>query len=323
MINRFVNTLITGIAIIALGCTKTEKLPHEPAYQILQFEVPTGYGNINGIINEDSNTITVQLPYYLYDLVYINPNIKVSEGATISPASGERINLNESPVTYTVKTANGTTNTYKVKREYLQLKTTISELSTATGTTMYRMASGILLSGTNIITDTKYVKVLLTKPGGKPVSYTPVSVSKSAIYFNVFDNNRVDTGIYYVSVQNLAETVELKYPIQLKYPVPVIEMDGYKRTKKQGDTLMASGYFIRNIDTLGIYKGSGDVNLETSYSFLKIHSYTNNQVTFTVPDDFPVGAYPVAPGTLRTCQKYTDTTFFRSYNGSQLVVQSK
>jgi hypothetical protein len=310
MSNRFVISLITGfIFIMVLGCTKTVKLSHEPDYQILQFEVPTGYGNINGIINEDSNTITIQLPYYLYDLVYVNPNIKIPEGATISPTNGERISLNESPVTYTVTTANGATSTYKIIREYLQLQTTINELSTATGTA-------------NIIADTNYVKILLAKPGGTPVSYTPTSVGKSAVYFTVSDNNKVDTGLYYVTVQNLAATVKLQYPILLKYPVPVIEMDSYRNTKKQGDTFTVSGYFIRSIDSLGIYKGSGHVSQETNYNFLKVQSYTNSQVTFKVPDDFPVGSYPVS-GMLQTCQKYADTVFFRSYSGSQIVVQSK
>jgi hypothetical protein len=324
MSNRFVNSLITAVVVIMFfGCTKTVKLSHEPAYQILGFEVPTGYGNISGVINEDSNTITIQLPYYLYDLVYVNPNIKIPESATVSPASGERISLNESPVTYTVTTSGGATSTYKVIREYLQLKTSIEELSAATNTVMYRMAGGIGLNGKNIITDTNYVKVLLAKPGGKAVSLTPTSVGKSAIYFTIFDNNTIDTGLYYVTVKNLAETVNLRYPIRVKYPVPVIEMDSYRNTKKQGDTLMVNGYFIRNIDSLGIYKGSGSVSQEASYNFLKVQSYTRNQVTFKVPDDFPVASYPASPGTLYTCQKYADTAFFKSYYGSQLVVQPK
>ena len=324
MRNRYVNPFITAVVVMmVVGCTKTEKLWHEPAWQIQQFDVPTGYGNISGVINEDSNTITIQLPYYLYDLVYVNPSIKIPEGATVSPASGERIALNDSPVTYTVTTSGGATNTYKVKREFLQLKTSIEELSTATNTVMYRMASGIQLNGKNIITDTSYVKVILTKPGGKAVSFTPTSVGKTAVYFTIFDNNSIETGLYYVSVKNLAETVSLKYPILVKYPVPVFEMDSYLNTKKQGDTLKVNGYFIRNIDSLGIYKGSGNVSQEASYNFIKVQSYTNSQVTFKVPDDFPIGSYPASPGTLYTCQKYTDSTIFKSYYGSQLVVQPK
>lgn len=77
MRNRYVNPFITAVVVMmVVGCTKTEKLWHEPAWQIQQFDVPTGYGNISGVINEDSNTITIQLPYYLYDLVYVNPSIK-------------------------------------------------------------------------------------------------------------------------------------------------------------------------------------------------------------------------------------------------------
>lgn len=323
MNNRIVNSLIVVIVTMVLGCTKTVKLSHEPAYQIQQFEVPTGYGNISGVINEDSNTITIQLPYYLYDLVYINPNIKVPKGATVSPASGERINLNGSPVTYTVTAPGGATSTYKVIREYLQLKTSVEELSTATNTVMYRMAGMIGLNGKNIITDTNYVKILLTGSTGKTIAFTPTSVSRSAISFTIFDNNSIDPGLYYVAVKNLAETVNLKYPIVVKYPVPVFEMDSYRNTKKQGDTLTVNGYFIRNIDSLGIYKGSGSVSQEASYNFLKVQSYTSNKVTLKVPDGFPVGSYPASPGTLYSCQKYTDTTIFKSYYGAQLVVQSK
>jgi hypothetical protein len=196
--------------------------------------VPTGYGNISGVINEDSNTITIQLPYYLYDLVYVNPHIKIPEGATVSPASGKRINLNEPSIIYTVTAAGGATSTYKVIREYLQLNTGIDELSTAANTVMYRMASGIQLNGKNIIADTNYVKVLLSKPGGKTVSITPASVGRSAVYFTIFDNNTVDPGLYNVAVKNLAETVSLKYPILVKYPITVFEMDSYRTTKKTG-----------------------------------------------------------------------------------------
>jgi hypothetical protein len=67
---------------------------------------------VNGKINDTTNVISVVLPFGS-DATKIRPTIKVANGANISPASGETVNLSL-PVTY--KVINGNIyNTYTVK----------------------------------------------------------------------------------------------------------------------------------------------------------------------------------------------------------------
>lgn len=65
-----------------------------------------------GIINEGLKTITLNLAAGV-DLTHLVPVIKVSEGATVSPASGEPQDFTN-PVNYTVTAINGTSAVYVV-----------------------------------------------------------------------------------------------------------------------------------------------------------------------------------------------------------------
>lgn len=65
-----------------------------------------------GEINEVSKTVLVYMPEGT-DVTHLVPTIEVSEGASVSPASGEAQDFTN-PVDYTVTAINGTTATYKV-----------------------------------------------------------------------------------------------------------------------------------------------------------------------------------------------------------------
>lgn len=67
---------------------------------------------VNGVINESAETISIVLPYGT-DLTSLKPVITLSGATSVSPASGETVNLS-GPVTYTVTGEDGTTKTYKV-----------------------------------------------------------------------------------------------------------------------------------------------------------------------------------------------------------------
>lgn len=66
-----------------------------------------------GVINEDTKTITLFYPLGA-DVTQLVPMIEVSEGATVTPASGEPQDFTE-PVEYTVTASNGTTAVYTVR----------------------------------------------------------------------------------------------------------------------------------------------------------------------------------------------------------------
>ena len=67
---------------------------------------------VSGVINDTTGTITVTL-YKRQDLTSLKPVITLNGATSVSPASGETVNLS-GPVTYTVTGEDGTTKTYKV-----------------------------------------------------------------------------------------------------------------------------------------------------------------------------------------------------------------
>lgn len=67
---------------------------------------------VSGVINDTTGTITVTLPYGT-DLTALKPAITLKGAVSVSPASGEKVDLS-SPKTYTVTAEDGTTKTYTV-----------------------------------------------------------------------------------------------------------------------------------------------------------------------------------------------------------------
>lgn len=78
------------------------------AKEILEFKVDT----VEGVINQYLKTVTLTFAPGT-DLTHLVPVIKVSEGATVYPASGEPQDFTN-PLEYTVTALNGTTATYVV-----------------------------------------------------------------------------------------------------------------------------------------------------------------------------------------------------------------
>ena len=80
--------------------------------------VMTGFSidGINAVINEINKTVSITLPAELYtDLKALAPEVTVSTGATVSPASGEATNFSNNPVNFKVTAEDGTTTaTYAV-----------------------------------------------------------------------------------------------------------------------------------------------------------------------------------------------------------------
>ncbi len=92
---------------ISIGCTWTDAT-QESGPAIISFVV----NGVNGVINESAGTISIVLPYGT-DLTSLKPVITLNGATSVSPASGETVNLS-GPVTYTVTGEDGTTKTYKV-----------------------------------------------------------------------------------------------------------------------------------------------------------------------------------------------------------------
>jgi hypothetical protein len=79
--------------------------PASSAKDIISFSV----AGVNGVVG--ANTVTVAVP--LWTSLTLSPTIVVSDGATVSPASGTAQDFSN-PKTYTVRAENGSTKTYTV-----------------------------------------------------------------------------------------------------------------------------------------------------------------------------------------------------------------
>ena len=77
---------------------------------ILKFEIKNQIGDTK--INKNKNTISIIMPNKT-DITKLTPTINVSEGASISPKSGESVDFSK-PITYTVTAENGNIKKYTV-----------------------------------------------------------------------------------------------------------------------------------------------------------------------------------------------------------------
>lgn len=80
--------------------------------KILTFSFPGFDPLVEGVVNQDNKTITVEFPFQS-DLENLSPSITVSEGALVDPASGEPNDFSD-PVLYTVTSKDGTQSVYTV-----------------------------------------------------------------------------------------------------------------------------------------------------------------------------------------------------------------
>ena len=103
-------------AFVILACGSDSEEPTanlSSARRILELRFTNATGGVNlGTIDEESNEISLIVPESA-NLSALAPEISVSPGATISPASGSTQDFTN-PVTYTVTAEDGSTETYTV-----------------------------------------------------------------------------------------------------------------------------------------------------------------------------------------------------------------
>lgn len=234
--------LVTAAALTA--CTKTETVapPAEFAARMLEYKIVNVQGRpIQGAINEKDSTISVYLPIYR-QLVVLEPEITLSEGATIKPASGTLIEdlltvlQSSEPLKYVVTARNGSTRTYTLKIEVQQPPVVLEELSTsATDIKEYTIdmnasysSISFAIKGTGFHENHDLVKVVLTDEAGK--EYPPLSIAFSVNN----DVTRLDvsvikykepyepllmqlpaTGLYKVKVYVYGRSATMQHPIRI------------------------------------------------------------------------------------------------------------
>ena len=229
------------LATVMASCTKTTEIepPAQAQNRILSYEITNVQGSpIEGVVNDDTKTIKVYLPYHYY-LTTLEPTIKVSDGAAVNPTSGTLIDDlldifdNGRDISYTVTARDGSKAVYKLQivvqqgdfklEEISPSATEITELAYGGNTyaDLYIPCSGEIPSGNKTL-DRQLIKITLTAQDGSTYVIDNERGSKldatvNAVYF-VLSNSSVPNlkaGIYTVKVRFYSKTVTLKNPIRI------------------------------------------------------------------------------------------------------------
>ena len=99
--------------VFITSCNEDE--PSVPQRSILSFTFPAFDPTVEGQIDQQTKTITVEFPYGT-DLTNLAPQIEVSPGSTVAPPSGEKQDFSD-PVLYVVTDQDGFDKVYTVLSE--------------------------------------------------------------------------------------------------------------------------------------------------------------------------------------------------------------
>lgn len=240
---KFYYTLLAALFVLP-ACTKTDIVPFTPETdnQLLEYKIVNVQGSpIYGAISQSDSSITVYLPFYL-QLITLEPEIKVSDGATVTPASGTMIEdlldlfHKGREIKYNVKGKEGKVKTYTLYILVQQPDLTLQEVSVdATNPNTYSLNMNLDfdsfsfgLDGAGFAADLDMIRVMLVDEQNK--EYGPLNISR----FNTTDLTRLDftviqykeqsdpilatlpaEGLYRIRVYSYAKVATTKNPIRI------------------------------------------------------------------------------------------------------------
>jgi hypothetical protein len=233
---------LVALLLLAVSCTKTETIdaPGLATNRILEYKITNVSGDpIYGVINDDNKTITAYVPYYYY-LTSLQAEIKVSDGASITPGSNsvlehlDSLFFTESPL-YKVTAKDGSSATYKLVVETQQPALAVNEVTEDSWTTSsvsetypYDRPVNYTITGSNFIVNSSWTvtpKVIFIGTDGK--EYKPVGTSNFSTSngidgsFSVYMpyKETIPEGTYKIKVISYSRMVLLEKTIQIVYPV--------------------------------------------------------------------------------------------------------
>ena len=227
------------------ACKKTETIapPALPSAQILEFSitnVPETESAIRAAVDHQTGTVTVYLPAYL-QLPVLMPDIKVTEGATVTPSSGTQINdlltkiRKGEKLSYSVKGKDGSVKDYVLNIISQQPQTVVNELTadpaapeTYTLTTDPYTYIALKFTSENIIVENReeMVSIVLIDAAGNELPAIPgggpyyLYATHKAFEAQVYRSSPVYAalaadGLYKIKVYNYGQTVILNNPIRI------------------------------------------------------------------------------------------------------------
>ncbi len=278
--------------IVLTACKKTVDLEPLPENKILEYKVSNLKDTVMyASINQLNNTITVYVPVF-YGLSLIDPEIKLSQGATLTEVPMP-VGIYEQDKKYTVKAADGSTKTYTLKIIVMNpVKLIASWPATyiVNGEMISYPVNSTSFSGNFNAFGTGLLQIdLIHKKTGKlikvndaEVVWRPGAVDQTAFFT---PGPTIDTGVYQMNLKYYDQVVTMKEPLHIVHRQPDLLMPS--KNVKQGESISFPAF---QSVFLGLKSVKVKLNDAVSYD-LPILGFTPLEMTLKVPDDFPVGVY--------------------------------
>ncbi|GEP93802.1 hypothetical protein [Chitinophaga cymbidii] len=226
------------------SCTKTDTVPAPPeaANRILEFRIVNVTGDpIYGAVNDEDSSIQVYLPYDK-QLVIIEPEITVSEGATVTPESGTMVEdlldyfWKGRDLRYVVKSKDGATRTYTLHISVQQPDLYMEELSPdAENITGYELDLSqiytnifLVARGSGFSENHELVRMVLVKDDGTELPPLPMSVtntnniSELTAVISAYPGSMDETiaalktgGLYRLRIYSYSKVSTMHHPIRI------------------------------------------------------------------------------------------------------------
>ena len=286
--------LTAGIALIT-SCKKETAYADSPYNKIENFAVTTsGTGLINAAVNGDS--ILVYWPAYAALPATVSPVIRVSDNATITPASGTPVNL-VTGTKFTVKSQSGAVKDYFLKlvlnQPGIQFNENISYTAPKGGTFSISTNRDVKY----LVEDVASTKAWLVNTAGKEEALNIVFQVRNNIHYvdvTIPENISFSEGAYklkFTSGQVSAVTGEAL--VGIIYPEsrrPKAAPLTTSITVKRSGNVTFSGTSFVDMKDARVYGYKADWS-EREIGTFTLESFTETTATYKVPADFPKGTY--------------------------------
>ncbi|MDY0907033.1 hypothetical protein [Pedobacter sp. CFBP9032] len=285
---------LSGIFALLLFSSCKKEYLNTPYNDIESFVIKDALNNeLKASLKGDS--IIVYWPPFQNVKYKVTPEIMVSSGASISPSSGQEINL-KTGISYSVTAQDGSIKKYVLKVAINQPVPIVSRIS------LTRLGQVGLIIGEYFIPDSNQTKLFLVDKQNKEyqIHFSPTdNLWSSKIQFTVPLDAKIDTGNYQVKLISGTNTL-VKGPFTLGKPFPastkgVYQFDQAGKSVKKGDQISftyalqapAARYYYGNY-THAIITVAGDTGGKTHIA--PIASQSNTSLKFTLPATISTGA---------------------------------
>ncbi len=239
------------LALLAvISCKKEHSLPPSPGRMIKNFKLEAGqYSNARIYVDNDVHKVLVKVTPEA-DLTALKPIIEISDGATISPASGEIINVTvNKTITYTVIAASGQSRKWEV--EFRIFETDITDYDTYSIANVLN-SRVIQVQGNNNFNE-KYLDNAGINIGLAEVA-TGVNLKRwqewDIIYKSTIDNERyyqlrnLNSGMFLNAGENSGQQVKQKRELKNSIDTQLWKIEEFGQTGKYEISNKANGLYL-------------------------------------------------------------------------------